>query len=69
MRVVFTIEIKTDIPSHDTERREAMIELLARAARTLRTQCSMVSKGIPPTLKLITNDSENGEQELPTINS
>jgi hypothetical protein len=69
MRVVFQIEIKTDISPHDSERRKAMIELFSRTARTLRTQCSMLSKGNPPTVRLISSDSENGEQVLPTIDS
>ena len=69
MRVVFKIEIITEVSPHDDERREALIELFSRAARSLRTQCSMLSKGVPPTVKLISNDSENGEQRLPTIDS
>jgi len=69
MRVVFQIEIKTDIPSHDNERRKALIELFTRTSRTLRTQCSMLSRGVPPTLTLTSNDSENGEEVIPTIDS
>jgi hypothetical protein len=65
MRVVFSIEIKVDIPAHDDKRREALIELLSRASRTLRTQCSMVSRGIPPTIKASVNDADVGEVEIP----
>jgi hypothetical protein len=64
MRIVYTIEIRTEVSPHDHERQEALIELFARAARALRTQCSMLSKGNPPTVRLVSNDSEHGEQDI-----
>lgn len=68
MRTVFNIEIKTDIPAHDEERRKALIELFMRASRTLFTQTTMLAKGVSPTINITSEDNVNGTEVHPLFN-
>lgn len=65
MRTVFNIEIKTDIPAHDEERRKALIELFMRTSRTLFTQTTMLAKGVSPTINITSEDNVNGTEVHP----
>ena len=65
MRVTFNIEMKTDVPAHDMERRKAFIDLFIHTSRRLYTQAAMLSKGVSPDIKVTSLDNENGEEQYP----
>jgi hypothetical protein len=65
VRTIFNIEIKTDLPAYDIERRQALIELFRRTSSTLYTQATMLSKGVPVSMSITSHDNENGTEKHP----
>jgi hypothetical protein len=64
MRTVFSIDVKVDIDSGDTERAQVMLETMKNAAQQLFAQMTLLAGKRPPEVAVRTSDSMHGQQDI-----
>jgi len=64
MRVTFNLEVKAEIDSFDTQKREVFIEMMTRAARELYTKATLLSGTVSPKFNATVEDSKHGMEQI-----